>query len=183
MYFLGTETSLHYPKQFLHHLGRDQVAATLAREFPNLALDQLRMEPDKGRLMYPTPALDQQDPLHPPYLAVRFHDVLKPTAQTALINAWNALNSLNVEYPRPEPQRSKAPALHLGVWETYLMSPSVTANSRNQPPEVITAMDIFLSLIGGRIAPKLLNFLGRYFPRQYERQQRCIKISINNKNH
>jgi hypothetical protein len=131
------------------------------------------MEPSEGRLMHPTPALDQQDPLHPPYLAVRFHDVLKPTARTALLNAWNALSSLNVDYPQPEPQRSKAsPALHLGIWETYLTSPIVTANSRKQPPEVIAAMDVFLSLIGARVAPRLLNFLGRYFPRQYERQQR-----------
>ena len=173
LYLLGMETLLRYPDQFLHHSGRDQVAATLAREFPGFSLDQLHMEPGEGRLVYPTPSWDQQDPLHPPYLAIRFHDVLKPIDKTALLKAWNALNSLNVRYPAPEPQCSKAsPALHLGIWETYLMSPIVTANSRNQPVEVITAMDVFLSLIGERVAPRLLNFLRCYFPHQYHRQQR-----------
>lgn len=124
LYLLGMETLLHSPDQFLHHSGRDQVTATLAREFPGFSLDQLHMEPGEGRLVYPMPSWDQQDPLHPPYLAICFHDVLKLIDKMALLKAWNALNSLNVKYPAPEPQCSKAsPALHLGIWETYLMSP------------------------------------------------------------
>jgi len=123
--------------------------------------------------MYPSPAQDQLDPQHPPYLAVRFHDVLKIPAQEVLLIAWDSLNSLKVQYPKVEPQRSKAsPALHLGVWETYRLLPIVTANSRHQSPDVIVAMDKFLSLVGELITPKLGNLLERYFPRQYLRQER-----------
>lgn len=177
------DTLLKYPDQFLRHRGRDEIAATLARVFPDFTLDQLKPEPEDGRLMYPTPPCDQLDPLHPPYLAVRFHDVLKLPARMALLDAWDALHFLNVKYPKPEPQRSKAsPALHLGVWETYRMLPIVTSNSRDQPREVISAMDDFLSLVGQLIAPKIRNLLRQYFPAQYSRQQRYNEISVNNTN-
>src|ERR1700678_1905920 len=143
------DTILKYPDQFLRHRGRDEIAATLASVFPNFTLDQLKPEPEKGRLMYFIPPCNQVDPLDPPYLTVRFHDVLKLPAQMALLDAWDALHFLNVKYPKPEPQCSKALlALHLGVWETYRMLPIVTSNSRDQPLEVISTMDNFLSLVG-----------------------------------
>ncbi|KIM38192.1 hypothetical protein M413DRAFT_76297 [Hebeloma cylindrosporum] len=168
-----TTTLPNYPNQFLRHRGREQVANTLARVFPNLTLDQLKLEPKEGRLEYPTPPWDKLDPLHPPYLAIRFHDILKLPAQWALLAAWNAFNSLDVNYPKPEPQRSKAsPALHLGVWETYLLLPAITAESREQGTDVIVAMDRFLSLVGQLIAPRLRNLLRRDFPQQYSRQER-----------
>jgi hypothetical protein len=130
--------------------------------------------------MYPTPLCDRLDRLHPPYLAVRFHDVLKLPARMALLDAWDTLHLLKVRYPKPEPQRSKSPALHLGVWETYSMLPFVTADSRAQAPDVISAMDHFLSLVGQLIAPKIKNLLQQYFPAQYSRQQRYNEISVNN---
>ena len=169
------ETLSEYPDQFLHHRGQGQVAATLAHDFPNFTLDQLRLEPKEGRLMYPTPPHDKLDLLHPPYLAVHFHDILKLSAQMVLLDAWDTLHSLDVVYPKPEPQCSqKSPALHLGIWETYRLSPIITAESQNQAPKVILAMDLFLTLIGQLIAPKLQNFLKNYFPRQYFHQQRCV---------
>ena len=125
--------------------------------------------------MYPTPPHDKLDPLHPPYLAVRFHDVLKLSAQMALLDAWDTLHSLDVVYPKSEPQRSqKSPVLHPGIWETYRLSPIITAESQNQAPKVILTMDLFLTLVGQLIAPKLRNFLKNYFPRQYFCQQRCV---------
>lgn len=172
-HLLATMTIPNYPDQFLGHRSRCQVSSTLARNFPNLTVDQLRMESEEGRLLYPSPSQDQLDPQHPPYLVARFHDVFKNPAQKALLNAWDSMSSLTVNYPKVEPQRSKAsPALHLGVWETYRSLPIITADSRHQLPEVIVTMDLFLSLVGRLIAPRLKNLLERYFPLQYFRQER-----------
>ncbi|EDR11406.1 uncharacterized protein LACBIDRAFT_313531 [Laccaria bicolor S238N-H82] len=155
-----TTTIPDYPGQFLSHQSHDQVSATLARKFPNLSIDLLRTEPEEGRLLYPSLSQDQLDPQHPPYLAAHFHNVLKGPAQTALLNEWNSMISLKVKYPKVEPQCSKASAaLHLGVWETYRLLPIITGDSHNQLPEVIVVMDLFLSLVGRLIAPKLRNLL------------------------
>jgi len=152
---------------------------TLARDFPSLKLDQLKPEPQDGRLMYPTPSGDGLNSLHSPYLAARFHDVLKHQEQTTLVAAWDALNALDIKYPKPEPQRSKAsPALHLGIWENYRLLPIISSDAQDQAPDVILAMDNFLSLIGKFIAPKLGNLLHRYFPQQYFRQERHVYISF-----
>ncbi|KAF8956356.1 hypothetical protein BDZ97DRAFT_1671708 [Flammula alnicola] len=167
-----------YPDQFLCIRGREQVADTLARVFPSLMLDQLKLEPQDGRLMYPTPSCDGLKSLHSPYLAARFHDVLKRPEQTALIAAWDALNTLDVRYPKPELQHSKVPALHVGIWENYHLLPIISSDAQDQAPDVIIAMDIFLSLIGKFIAPRLGNLLYRYFPQQYSRQERCVEISF-----
>jgi hypothetical protein len=178
VYAIGTMNIPQYPDQFLHIRGREQVADTLARVFPSLTLDQLKLEPQDGRLMYPTPSCDGLKSLHSPYLAARFHDVLKRPEQTALVAAWDALNALDVKYPKPEPQRSKVPALHVGIWENYRLLPIISSDAQDQAPDVIIAMDIFLSLVGKFIAPRLGNLLYRYFPQQYFRQERCVEISF-----
>lgn len=152
---------------------------TLARDFPSLTLDQLKLKSQDGRLMYPTPSCDGLNSLHSLYLAARFHDVLKHREQTALVAAWDALNALDIKYPKPEPQRSKAsPALHVGIWENYHLLPIISSDAQDQAPDVILAMDNFLSLVGKFIAPRLGNLLHRYFPQQYFRQERHVEISF-----
>jgi len=152
---------------------------TLVRDFPGLTLDQLKLESQDGRLMYLTPSCDGLNSLHSPYLAAWFHDVLKCSEQTRLIAAWDALNALDIKYPKPESQRSKAsPALHVGIWENYHLLPIISSDSQDQAPDVIIAMNHFLSLVGKLIAPKVGNLLHRYFPQQYFHQERHIEIAF-----
>ena len=114
----------------------------------------------------------------PPELKIRILDRLSPTesARKTRGSVKTSFNSLNIKYPKPEPQRSKAaPALHLGVWETYRMRPIISSNALDQAPDVIEAMDTFLSLVGTLIASRLRTLLRQYFPQQYGTSRKACR--------
>lgn len=179
VYTTGTTNIPQYPDQFLQVRGQEQVTDTLARDFPSLTLNQLKLKSQDGWLMYPTPSCDGLNSLHSLYLAAQFHDVLKHWEQTALVATWDALNALDIKYPKPEPQHSKVlPALHVGIWENYCLLPIISSDAQDQAPDVILAMDNFLSLVGKFIALRLGNLLHRYFPQQYFHQERHVEISF-----
>jgi hypothetical protein len=90
--------------------------------------------------------------------------------------AWDEFAKLDVQFPKADPNRSKTPALHLGVWELYAANPRITKDSRKQREDVIKAMDKFLQIIHDSVAPKIFNILQRYYPQQFDRQLLYVSL-------
>ncbi|KAJ7149517.1 hypothetical protein C8R43DRAFT_951989 [Mycena crocata] len=63
----------------------------------------------------------------PPYLGIRYSQVVSPSVQNKLWAAWKLLVALGVRFPPAELARSSSPALHFGVWELYKLLPIITA--------------------------------------------------------
>lgn len=124
-----------------------------------------------GRFLVPTPSeILSSNPLHPPYLVARFDQIVKENVNQDLISAWDIFSELAVQFPPLDKQRSKMPALHLGVWELYVKLPRITKDSVAQPDDVIVPMDKFLQLIQDSVGPKLRNIFKEYYPQQFDRQ-------------
>ena len=156
--------------------------------FPGIVPRDLPNATGQKRLLFPVPLPDnlplpEKRPLpenHPPYLAMRFDQVVSSETNDLIIRAWDRMNELGVVFPDPDPtcNRSSSPALHLGVWELYDEKPRVTSDSRNQSPEVVQAIDDFLLIIQQRIAPRLKNLLKEFCPQQHELQMRYVFINF-----
>ncbi|KAK7015070.1 hypothetical protein R3P38DRAFT_2999489 [Favolaschia claudopus] len=69
----------------------------------------------------------------PKWLVMRFADVVKPETQQRILSIWDRIKSL-IRYPPTELQRSRSPALHLGIWALYSLWPYITADSLQKIP-------------------------------------------------
>jgi hypothetical protein len=124
-------------------------------------------------------ALRQDGP--PPYLAMRFANVIPASTLTQLLVLWDHLNTLDVQYPDADHRRSSQPALHLGIWELFKAQPIVTADSRQmrqknltKRAEIVEAIDALLGLIKMAVVPILERLMARYVPGQQRVQERCV---------
>ncbi|KAJ7159806.1 hypothetical protein C8R43DRAFT_1063909 [Mycena crocata] len=108
----------------------------------------------------------------PPYLGIRFSQVISPSAQNKLWAAYKLLVSLGVQFPPAELARSSSPALHFGVWELYKLMPIITGDSRQeglpepQRSQVIAAIDALLQLFKDLVLPKAKRLLAQHVPDQ-----------------
>ena len=145
--------------------------------FPGVIPKDLPSVTAKGRFLIPTPPIVRSlRPLHPPYLIGRFDKIVKAGVEKSLVAAWQNLMKLDVQFPKPDPSRSKTPALHLGIWELYSANPRVTEDSRNQSNQVIKAMDRFLRILNASISPKIFNILQSHYRLQLDRQLLWVSI-------
>ncbi|KAF9474886.1 hypothetical protein BDN70DRAFT_898616 [Pholiota conissans] len=161
-----------YPDEFLAIQSSSKVVAKQLRiHFPGLQTRQLESADSTRKLLFPVPTPENRllDPLHPPYLAMRFPSVVSPKTNSRLVLAWDKLLASGVKFPKVDPNRSTTPALHLGIWEIFSSKPFISANSR-QTPEVNKSIDIFLGLVGKLLAPKIGALLKEHCPDQYARQ-------------
>ncbi|KAJ7449524.1 hypothetical protein FB451DRAFT_1005218, partial [Mycena latifolia] len=65
----------------------------------------------------------------PPFLLIRFSDLLSPTVQQLLWDAFQQIVDAKPRYPRAEHGRSATPALHFGIWSLFKNLPEITADS------------------------------------------------------
>lgn len=122
----------------------------------------------------------QQDGL-PPYLAMRFVNVIPASTLAQLLVLWDRLNAQDVRFPEADHRRSGQPALHLGVWELFQSRPIVTADSRQtrqknpkKLADIVDAMDSMLGFVKISVVPILERLMGRYVPGQRRVQERCV---------
>lgn len=160
---------MQYPGQFV---GAATNAAKVTEKiedlFPGIPYNLSSVTAD-GRFLIPTPPIVRSlRPLHPPYLVGRFDKIVKAPVEKSLLAAWKELVKLDIRYPKVEANRSKTPALHLGIWELYAAEPRITGDSW-QTGDVTSVMDKFLHIIHHSIAPKIFNILRSHYPRQFER--------------
>jgi len=161
-----------YPAQLSHApTNALKVTKKLQQLYPGLVPRDLPSVTTEGRFLVKTPSeIMATNPLHPPYIIARFDQLVKPHIERDLILAWDNLNATDVRFPPPDPNRSKTPALHLGVWELYSSQPHITGDTRKQSSAAIVAMDKLLCLIGKSIGPKLSNILKSHYPILFHRQ-------------
>jgi hypothetical protein len=165
-----TLSSLQYPYHLVGApIDAKKVTQTIEDIFPGLIPSNLPSVSEEGRFFIPTPPIIRSlRPLHPPYLVGRFDKIVKEQVAKALIAAWKELVSLDVRFPKAESNRSKTPALHLGIWEQYGSTPRISLDSR-QKDKVNEAMDKFLHIVHCSIAPKIFNILRSHYPQQFDR--------------
>jgi hypothetical protein len=128
-------------------------------------------------------ALEADGP--PPYLLMRFSSVISEKIRDRLLCAWDDLNDLGLELPKPDPQRSSSAAAHLGVWGIRGNGGlRVTGDSQQksikdpkQRAEVIAAMDHLLGIIKNEVVPKLHALINRHAPNQRRLQKRYVNSS------
>jgi hypothetical protein len=112
-----------------------------------------------------------KQPLHPNYYIVRSHFVIPQSTCEELAARWNTLKALNPIISLAERNRSKSPALHLGVWD-HMQGLSVTAESRSQTAEVLVAIDGLLETFRKKVTPLLDDLLKFFCPKIHEIQHR-----------
>jgi hypothetical protein len=124
-------------------------------------------------------ALRQDGP--PPYLVMRFANVIPTSTLAELLVLWDHLNALDIRYPDADHRRSGQPALHLGVWELYSARPIISADSRqtrqsnpSKRAAVVEALDALLGLIKTAVVPILERIMQWYVPGQQRVQERYV---------
>jgi hypothetical protein len=174
-----TFKSLQYPGHFVGApINATKVTKKIEELFPGVIPRNLPSVTEKGRFLIPTPPIIRSlRPLHPPYLIGRFDQIIKASVEKSLVAAWKELVKLDVRFPKAESNRSKTPALHLGIWELYASQPRITGDSR-QSNDVTTAMDKFLRIVHHLIAPKIFNILQSHYPKQFDRHLSWVSISL-----
>lgn len=173
-----TSEEVSYPDEFNSgRKDRKYVRKVIRKNFPGLPQDL----PTLGDSLFHTllvevpPEILLKNPLHPPYYLARFEKVLSHNIQADILAAWG-----NLLHPSRQPkcrinhggERSGTPAYHLGIWEMFNSKPTISLEAREQTPEVIKAIDYFLSFFHRTVAGKINRLLKRYAPHQYEQQQR-----------
>ncbi|KAH7917490.1 hypothetical protein BV22DRAFT_1135365 [Leucogyrophana mollusca] len=138
--------------------------------------DNLHRLPEHGKILVPTPLSTTNLPTdHPQYLAMRFDKVISPRIINNFIFAWDTLQATDVKHLLKQDKnrcKKNIPAFHFGIWEKYSHGPILSSETRNQTPQTIAAIDVFLALVGRFVAPRVLSFLQSYFPQQKVRLQR-----------
>lgn len=177
---LCSEISIHvesfslpnYPDEFMNApTDSKKVLRKYRKMYPKQELEEA---PESGRLRFiPPPSVYDTDPLHPPYLALRFDEIFKSAShEIEILNAWDALKAAGVKFPKPDKSRSTTPALHMGIWQRYTTIPYISLDTHDQTPSALAKMDDFLSLIKKYIAPRILDFLKDEFPETYKWNQK-----------
>lgn len=149
----------------------------MAREYAAAPITNPLQEHE--RLFVRVPNLESLDPRHPPYLMLRFDNVLSIAGQKRIFQAWLDLQSLNPKHHiAREMSRSTTPALHVGIWEMSSATPYVTRETVKQTEEVIIALDRLLLLVKSLMVPKILSLTRRFIPNQFSRNQRHVFVFL-----
>lgn len=141
-------------------------------EFGELDAGTLPTLADEGQLLIPVPADTVVPEGHPRYYAARFDKILALDVQTKIVCCWDRLLAAGVKFPKPDPNRSGSPALHLGIWELYMNLPKVSSDTWDQEEGVITVMDELFLMLRRYVVPKMKNLMRRYYPSQFQMCER-----------
>ena len=146
----------------------------------NLSPTDLECAPKNGHLWFiPPPSIYDEDPHHPPFLALRFDQFFKRAShEDEILNVWETLKAAGVKFPKSNKPRLSTLALHMGIWQWYNNIPYISSDTLHQRPLVLHKMDDFLSLVKKYVAPRILDFLQDEFPETYEWNQRFLLLFL-----
>jgi hypothetical protein len=163
----------------------DKFPATFWRAKPNGAAvrkavtndpDQLTALPTTGKVQVPLRGLPDCVNVPgglPPHLIIRFDRFITDADQQRLRKRWDdVLASGAKPQSGKHANRSADHAFHFGIWEVTSRVPYLTADTRNQTPQAITAIDALLKYIGDFIAGKIGSVFETHAPEQWEAMQR-----------
>lgn len=102
-------------------------------------------------------------------LAKRFANFTPSNIQAGIIELWDVLIGTHPRHAYKPDARSRSRALHVGVWECSSSLPMITAESRNQKPSTILALDNLLLYLKEHIISKVNNRMLYEFPDMYDR--------------
>jgi hypothetical protein len=171
--------------QDTHHI--DKFPATFFRAQPNGAAvrkamsidpEQLANIPATGKVQVPLrdlPASVKVPGGLPPYLIIRFDRLITHVNQKRLRKRWDDVLASGA---RHQPRKCDAnrsnnnTAFHFGIWETTSSEPHLTAETTNQTPQAITAIDALLRFIGDFIAGKICSVFETHAPEQWDIMQK-----------
>jgi hypothetical protein len=166
-----------YPGEFVHaQKNQRNVRLVIKAKYPGPP----GTLPDLGTsehaiLRVPTPNLELRGPNHPPYMLLRFDNIVLPAHRSKILAAWDTLQSTHPRHHlKRERSRSTTPAYHFGVWEVSLPDPLITSETRIQCQEAVVAIDNLLLQIQRYVAPKIKSLLKRHLPNQWDNQDRCV---------
>ncbi|KAJ7781298.1 hypothetical protein B0H16DRAFT_1497863 [Mycena metata] len=156
------------PEQ-LHKMGPGGVGAWLIRDSKGNSVDSLPCE-ELRQL--------EADGL-PPWLAIRLAHIIPIPLLDELLHRWDHLVSMGLKFPKPDPNRSRTAAVHLGVWGLFGSVPRITADSLQKGIKslakrgaVLRSMDKMLRFLMNRIVDKVENALNEIIPDHARLQDR-----------
>ncbi|KAJ7045297.1 hypothetical protein C8F04DRAFT_941070, partial [Mycena alexandri] len=114
-----------------------------------------------------------------PWLAIRLAHIIPIPLLDELLHRWDHLVSMGLKFPKPDPNRSRTAAVHLGVWGLFGWSPRITADSlqkgitnRAKREAVLRSMDKMLQFLTERIVRRMENALDEIIPEHARLQDR-----------
>lgn len=140
--------------------------------------EQLANIPATGKVQVPLrdlPASVKVPGGLPPHLIIRFDRLITPVNQKRLRKRWDDVLASGAKHqPRKcDANRSNNnTAFHFGIWETTSSEPHLTAETTNQTPQAITAIDALLRFIGDFIAGKICSVFETHAPEQWDIMQK-----------
>ncbi|KAF9017876.1 hypothetical protein BDZ89DRAFT_960702, partial [Hymenopellis radicata] len=165
------------PNDF-HHCRKDQaeVQDVVRTKYPGNPIDLPNAWPDDNAtveyaIALPLAERDRQNGMISPLptLAKRYHAFLSPKVQQGLLERFDGIMATKPKIAHKRDARSSTSALHIGIWECTARTPRLTADTRNQEPITIAAIDEFLAYFGAEVSHKIDNRLRFEFPEMYAR--------------
>jgi hypothetical protein len=140
--------------------------------------EQLANIPATGKVQVPLqdlPASIKVSRGLPPHLMIQFDQLITPVNQKCLQKCWdNVLASSTRHQPHKCDlnHSNNNTAFHFGIWKITSSEPHLTAETTNQTPQAITAIDTLLRFIGDFIAGKICSVFGTHAPEQWDIMQK-----------
>ncbi|KAJ7177726.1 hypothetical protein C8R46DRAFT_1029328 [Mycena filopes] len=115
----------------------------------------------------------------PYWLAMRLAHIIPIPILDELLARWDHLIRMGLKFPKPDPNRSRTAAVHLGVWGLFGTCPRITADSLQkdisdpvQRALVLEAMDAMLQHLKAKIITKITPALDELIPEHVRLQDR-----------
>jgi hypothetical protein len=164
-----------YPAEFITK-PREQktVREVIAANYPDPA--SLPSIPERGNiLLHAVIPRKAAAPHHPPYIGMRFDNVLSPSVQAYLLKLYKLL--CDVRLPHLLKTKTKrasdgSEAWHLAIWSVYSTKPRFSSESCPKNPAVAKAVDQFLRAVKLHVAPVINSILQTYAPKTWRRHRR-----------
>jgi hypothetical protein len=130
----------------------------------------------KGPALFPPP---REYPLlngtQPAFLARQFGDMVGSGQMIELIRRYRRLAEVGIKATHSGDSRSRAPALHLGLWRRSCETAFLTSDTKRWTSrEQVEAMNGFLHAVQTYIAPKVARLTKLYDPEQWALQERYL---------
>ncbi|KAK7435882.1 hypothetical protein VKT23_019413 [Stygiomarasmius scandens] len=113
------------------------------------------------------------------FIVARFNNVINPVAGKLIWKAYLSAQALGVKFPRntdkSRSEKDSQGAIHVGYWKISRKSMGLTADTVNQTPEAIKALDELNMLIKKYLLPAMRRILEEYFPEDLERRMHAHK--------
>ncbi|KAI0072018.1 hypothetical protein K474DRAFT_1605946 [Panus rudis PR-1116 ss-1] len=109
-------------------------------------------------------------------LGMRFHNVLSVKDMDYILDLWDAFLATNPKHSSTSKDANRSSsgegAFHFGLFQCNTDFPALTADSRNQSPETLTAIDKLLCAVKRILLPKIDALNKEHFPNHHKRMQK-----------